>query len=94
MQGCIKLIKSDSKDIYNATKDFYFKTITFEFFIHQRNLIFFSSYFPQNILSSFYMLIIIRYKIFLEQQISILEWFLMDHVTLKTGVMMLKIENK
>ncbi len=28
---------------------------------------------------------------FLEQQISILEWFLKDHVTLKTGVMMLKI---
>ncbi len=28
---------------------------------------------------------------FLEQQISILEWFLKDHVTLKTGVMMLNI---
>ncbi len=27
-----------------------------------------------------------------EQQISILEWFLKDHVTLKTGVM-IKIEN-
>ncbi len=27
---------------------------------------------------------------FLQQQISILEWFLKDHVTLKTGVMMLK----
>ncbi len=27
---------------------------------------------------------------FLEQQISILEWFLKDHVTLKTGVMTLK----
>ncbi len=24
-QGCIKLIKSDDKDIYNVTKDFYFK---------------------------------------------------------------------
>ncbi len=23
--GCIKLIKSDSEDIYNITKDFYFK---------------------------------------------------------------------
>ncbi len=31
-------------------------------------------------------------KIFLEQQISTLEWFLKDHVTLKTGVMMLKIQ--
>jgi len=29
---------------------------------------------------------------FLEQQISILEWFLKDHVTLKTGVMKLKIQ--
>ncbi len=28
---------------------------------------------------------------FLEQQIIILEWFLKDHVTLKTGVMMLKM---
>jgi len=27
----------------------------------------------------------------LKQQIIILEWFLKDHVTLKTGVMMLKI---
>ncbi len=24
-QGCIKLIKSDNKDIYNVTKDFYLK---------------------------------------------------------------------
>ncbi len=29
---------------------------------------------------------------FLKQQISILEWFLKDHVTLKTEVMMLKIQ--
>jgi len=29
---------------------------------------------------------------FLEQQINILEEFLKDHVTLKTGVMMLKIQ--
>ncbi len=29
---------------------------------------------------------------FIEQQISILELFLKDHVTLKTGVMMLKIQ--
>ncbi len=28
----------------------------------------------------------------IEQQISILEWFLKDHVTLKTEVMMLKIQ--
>jgi len=29
---------------------------------------------------------------FLEQKIGILEWFQKDHVTLKTGVMMLKIQ--
>ncbi len=29
---------------------------------------------------------------FFEQQISILEWFLKDHLTLKTRVMMLKIQ--
>ncbi len=27
-----------------------------------------------------------------KQKISILEWFLKDHVTLKTGVLMLKIQ--
>ncbi len=26
-QGCIKLVKSDCKDIYNVLKDFYFKQI-------------------------------------------------------------------
>ncbi len=31
-------------------------------------------------------------KLFLKQQISILEWFLKDHVTLKTAVIMLKIQ--
>ncbi len=31
-------------------------------------------------------------KMFLEQQISLLERILKDHVTLKTGVMMLKIQ--
>ncbi len=30
-QGCIKLIKSDSKDIYNVTKHFYFKLIILHF---------------------------------------------------------------
>jgi len=30
--------------------------------------------------------------LFLEEQIIILEWFLKDHVTLKTGVIMLKIQ--
>ncbi len=30
-QGCIKLIKSGSKDIYNVTKDFYFKYMLINF---------------------------------------------------------------
>ncbi len=33
----------------------------------------------------------INNNLFLKQQISILEWFLKDHVTLKTGVMILKM---
>jgi len=44
--------------------------------------------------STFELSILIIIKI--EQQISLLEWFLSDHVTLKTGVMMVKsitIEN-
>ncbi len=36
----------------------------------------------------YYAAIIIYIKLLLEQRISILEWFLKDHVTLKTGVMM------
>ncbi len=37
--------------------------------------------------------LLIRYlHLIIEQQISILEWFLKDHVTLKTGVTMLKIQ--
>ncbi len=31
-QGCIKLIKSDSKHIYNVTKDLYFKQMLFFFY--------------------------------------------------------------
>jgi len=36
--------------------------------------------------------IVIIIKMFLKQQIRMLERFLKDHVTLKTGVMMLKIK--
>jgi len=49
-QGCIQLIRSDIKDIYNVTRYFYSKN-------------------P-----------------------GILEWFLKDQVTLKTGLMLLKIQ--
>ena len=38
-QGCIKSIKSDSKDIYNVTKDYISnKCCSFELSIHQRIL--------------------------------------------------------
>ncbi len=38
-QGCIKLIKSESKDIYYVTKDFCFKyCCSLELYIHQRIL--------------------------------------------------------
>ncbi len=33
MQRCIKLIKNESKDIYNGMKDFYFKSILFFHFL-------------------------------------------------------------
>ncbi len=38
------------------------------------------------------MIFVNREALFLEQQINILDWFLKDHVTMKTGVMMLKIQ--
>ncbi len=45
--------------------------------------------FKKKIYCSFHMFPLFMFP---EQQISILEWFLKDHVTLKTGVMMLKIQ--
>ncbi len=58
------------------------KCCSSEHSVHQRNLKkFYSAVFN----------IIIIINVF-EQQISILEWFLKDHVTLKTEVMMLKIQ--
>ncbi len=38
-----------------------------------------------------YLAVNAKYNRFAEQQIIILEWFLKDHVTLNTGVLMLKI---
>ncbi len=68
-----KWSKSDSKDIYNVTKYFYF--------IHNFLFIKEKTYhaFHKNI------------KHFLEHQISILKWFLKDHVTL---IMILTITGK
>jgi len=41
-----------------------------------------------NVTKEFYL----ESSLLFEHQISVLEWFLRDHVTLKTGVMMLKIQ--
>ncbi len=60
-QGCIKLFKSDSKDIY-VRKD-----------LNQKNAVFNKT----KLLKLF----------LLSTNSSILEWFLKDHVTLKTRVM-------
>jgi len=38
-QECIKLISSDSKDIYNVTKDFYLNAVLLNILFHQRLLI-------------------------------------------------------
>ncbi len=69
-QGPIKLIKRDSKYIYNVTKDFKL-CCSFELFVHQRIL--------KKITTVF--IIDNNEKSFLEQQISILELFLKDRDT-------------
>ncbi len=72
-EGCIKLIKSVSKDIYNVTKDLYFKYMLFF-------LIFYTSkntkkciLMPTNILRSTFVFNTDKNKMLLEHQISILE---------------------
>ncbi len=88
-QGHIKLIKSDSKDIYNVTKYFYFKSVIFFW-------TFYSSKNPEKNQGShkniklFSALIIIRNVSWATNQY--IRMILKDHVTLKTGVMMLKIQ--
>ncbi len=78
----IKLIKND------------FYTVLFQINAVLLNFLFTkqSWYTSTNILSSITYFNIDNNNVFIEQQISILEWFLIDHVTLKTGVMMLKIQ--
>ncbi len=71
-QRCINLIKSDSKDIYCITKEFYYKkSCSFEFSIHQK------------ILKKKK----IQHSLHKNINTSMLELFVKDHVTLKTGVM-------
>ncbi len=69
----ITLIKSDSEDIYNASKDFCFKKMQ-NYNIYKRIL-------GEKNVSLFSILMF-----FFEQQISILEWFLKDHVRPKIWV--------
>ncbi len=70
-QGCTKLMKSDSRDIYNVTKDV---LLTF---------LFIKEYWQIKCItvSKKYLLAQLFSEMFLEQQISILEWFLKNHVT-------------
>jgi len=75
-KATFKMIKSDSKDIYNVTKDSVSnKCCSFERSIHQRSW--------QIKCITVTLLIIIN----LDHQILILEWFL--KMTLKTGAMMI-----
>ncbi len=60
-------------------------------FVLLKNIFFFFTFYSSNISEKTFTILIIS-EMFLEQQISILEGFLKDHVTLKTGVMMLKIQ--
>ncbi len=78
-QGCIKWIKSDSEDI---TKDYHFKWTLFFLFIKESWKV------STKILSSTKVFRIHNKKI-----ICILEWFLKDHVTRKTGGMVLNIQH-
>ncbi len=68
LKGCIKLTKSNSEDIKNVTKVFYFKVLLFVTY----SII-------EDIISS-------------EMQIHINPVHFSCHVTLKTAVMMLKIQ--
>jgi len=84
-QGCIKLIKSDIKDIYNVTKDYIAnKCCSFELPINKtfwkiKCITVFTWIWKKSTLI----------MINSEHQILILEWFLKGHATLKTGVMMI-----
>ncbi len=89
-QECIKLIKSDSKDIYNIKR--------FLFQINDVHLTFSSSksimVFTKILSSKKKINIDNKKKCFWppNQHIRMIWWFLKNHVTLKTGVMALKIQ--
>ncbi len=78
----IKLIESDSKNIYNVTKNL------FQINAVLLNFLFIKESWKKSVFN----IDNNNNKCFFQHQISILEWFLKDHVTLKTGVMMLKIQ--
>jgi len=78
-QGWVKLIKSYSKDIINVRKDYILnKCCSSELSIHRR--IFWGKKWYTTVFN------IENNNLFFEHKISLLEWFLKDHVTLKTDV--------
>ncbi len=81
-----KLIKSDSKDIYNVTKEFYFKSMLFYLSKDHKKWVS-QKYWAAQLFST---LIIIR-----NVSCAAIQYIIMiseDHVTLKTALMMLKIQ--
>ncbi len=73
-QRSIKLIKSDSKDLHCYTLKFLFSKEYSKKRFHKNN-------------KQHNLFIIVTINIDNKCFLSILEWFLKDHVTLKTGVM-------
>ncbi len=79
--GCIQLIESDSNDIYNVIKDFYFnKGCSIDLYIHQRILNASRFHMKQHNCSSLIIIIHI-FGVSNHHIIMISE----DHVTQKTG---------
>ncbi len=90
LQGCIQLIRRDSKKftLQNNVTEGFFQINVILNFVHQR-ILGGKMYRGTKILSMLKTVLLLNEKCFLS---SILKWFLKDHVTLKTAVMMLKIQ--
>jgi len=81
-----QFIKSDSKYIYIQKVSISKEQHLFEHSVHQR--------IPKRMHHGFHKYVAVKKrKMFLEQQVIILEWFLKDHMTLKTGAIMLEIQH-
>ncbi len=85
-QGHIKWTKSDIKDIYVMKYIFFLINAVLVIFLLIKESLKSVSRIAQKCFQHWLL------EMFNEHQISILEWFLKDHVTLKTAVMMLKIQ--